>query len=439
MAIRLLLTTMLSTSRSSMSNLAQEQEVPATDPVARYVSWVLMRICLVTAFPPSTQRLNEYGLQLAEQLRNRNTDFVVLADEYEPRLPELAGFRVDRCWRFNDVGTPFRLISSARKHKADVIWFNLVYSTFGDKAVAAFVGLMAPVLLRIAGFRTHITLHHLMENVELRHADIRFPRLYLYAGSLATRFLLMAHQVSVLTEQYRRVLVKRYKANNINVRRHGILGSLPVAPDFSLREDEFRILAFGKFGRYKRLEPMIDAFQLVRREVPRTKLVIAGQDHPNRPGYMAGLAEQYRGDAGVEFLGYVPESELPGVFGRCNVAVLPYSSSGGPSGVAHQAAQFGLPLVGSDIEDVRIIAGEENLALDFYRADDVQDMAAKLIALAKDPARERRMADQNYQAAQAMTMTHIVGEYLADFAAVTSDGAPQATIALTEEEPRAAA
>ncbi len=398
-----------------------------------------MRICLVTAFPPSTQRLNEYGLHLAEQLRSKNTDFVVLADQYEPRQPELPGFRVDRCWSFNDLRTPFRLISVARKHRADVVWFNLVYSTFGDDPLAAFVGLMAPVLLRIAGFRTHVTLHHLMENVELRHADIRFPRLYLWAGSIATRYLLMAHQVSTLTEQYRRVLMDRYHAPNINVRRHGILGAQPVPPDFSLRASEFRILAFGKFGRYKRLEPMIDAFQLVRREVPNAKLVIAGQDHPNRPGYMAGLAEKYRGDDAMEFLGYVPEADLPRVFGRCNVAVLPYSSSGGPSGVAHQAAQFGLPLVGSDIEDVRIIAREEDLALDFYRPDDVNDLASKLIALANDPARERRMAEQNYRAALAMTMPHIVGQYLADFAAKRTDDMPNHAIVVPEEEPRAAA
>ena len=396
-----------------------------------------MRICLVTAFPPSTQRLNEYGLHLAEQLRRKGCDFVVLADQYTPTQPELPGFRVDRCWRFNDIATPWRLIQAARRCNADVVWFNLVYSTFGDNPLAAFIGLMAPVLLRIAGFRTHVTLHHLMENVELRHADIRFPRLYLWAGSVATRFLLLAHQVSTLTEHYRRVLVERYKAPNINVRRHGILGAEPVAPDFSLRADAFRILAFGKFGRYKRLEPMIESFQLVRRQVPNAKLVIAGQDHPNRPGYMAGLAEKHRGDSSMEFLGYVAEEDLPRVFGRCNVAVLPYSSSGGPSGVAHQAAQFGLPLIGSDIDDVRIIAAEENLALDFYRPDDVNDLAAKLIALANDPARERRMAEHNYRAAQAMTMPHIVAQYLSDFAAASTGDDVATPIALPAEEPQA--
>ena len=399
-----------------------------------------MRIALVTAFPPGTQRLNEYGLHLAEQLRHKRCNFILLADQFEPSQPELAGFPVDRCWRFNDIATPYRILQAARKHKADLVWFNLVYSTFGDGALAAFVGLLTPLLLRIAGFKTHVTLHHLMENVELRHADIRFPRLYLWGGSIVTRFLLQAHKVSVLTESYRRVLMDRYKAPNITVRRHGILGAKPQAPDLDARRGQFRILAFGKFGRYKRLEPMIEAFQLVRREVPNATLVIAGQDHPNRPGYMQSLAEQHKGDPGMEFLGYIPEPELPSVFGGCNVAVLPYSSSGGPSGVAHQAAQFGLPIVASDIEDVRIIAEEENLAVDYYRPDDVRHMAATLVKLANDPARQNRMAEQNYRAALAMTMPHIVAQYLSDFAATASEEMPEeAALPLPEEEPRAAA
>jgi glycosyltransferase involved in cell wall biosynthesis len=155
---------------------------------------------------------------------------------------------------------------------------------------------------------------------------------------------------------------------------------------------------------------------------------------------MQSLARQHEGDAGMEFLGYVAEADLPRVFGGCNVAVLPYSSSGGPSGVAHQAAQFGLPIVASYIEDVRIIAQEENLAVDYYRPDDVRDLAATLVNLAGDPARQRRMAEQNYRAALEMTMPHIVSQYLSDLAAITSEEQPQqSAVPLPDEEPRAAA
>ena len=376
-----------------------------------------MRICLVTAFPPSTQRINEYGFHLATQAREQRAHLIVLADEYQPRQPELDGFEVRRCWAFNSLATPFRILAAARELKPDVVWFNLVYSTFGDQPLAAFLGLCTPLLLRLCGFRTHVTLHHLMENVELRHADIRFPGLYRKAGSLATRVLLKAHKVSVLLEQYRAALMERYGAANINVHRHGILGAMPQPPDFSQRQDKdaFRVLAFGKFGRYKRLEVMLDAWPEVRRQVPAAKLVIAGQDHPNRAGYMAHLAEQHQDDSSIEFLGYLPEDKIGEVFSRCNVAVLPYSSSGGPSGVAHQAAQFGLPLIGSRIGDIVNVCTEEGLAIEYFRTDDALDLAEKIVALARDPQRERRMAEQNYAAALAMTMPKIVEQYLSDF------------------------
>ncbi len=397
-----------------------------------------MRICLVTAFPPSTQRINEYGLHLATQARNRHAEVIVLADQYSPRLPELDGFQVRRCWGFNSLATPWRLLAAARELKPDVVWFNLVYSTFGDQPLAAFVGLCAPLLLRLCGFRTHVTLHHLMENVELRHADIRFPGLYLWAGTLATRALLKAHKVSVLLEMYRDTLMKRYGATNINVHRHGILGALPGPPDFAQREDEFRVLAFGKFGRYKRLEVMLDAWPAVRQQVPNARLIVAGQDHPNRVGYMAGLARQHQHDPSIQFLGYLPEDGIGGVFSRCSVAVLPYSSSGGPSGVAHQAAQYGLPLIGSSIGDIVNVCTEENLAIDYYRTDDSLDLARKLVALARDPERRRRMAEQNYAAAMAMTMPAIVAQYLADFDKGEKEMIEQPYAALPEDK-RAAA
>ncbi len=393
-----------------------------------------MRICLVTAFPPSTQRINEYGWHLAVHAKE-HCELIVLADEYQPRLPELDGFEVRRAWGWNDVTNPLRLLKAARELQPDVVWFNLVYSTFGDQPVAAFLGLCAPLLLRLAGFRTHVTLHHLMENVELRHADIRFPKLYLWAGTFATRMLLRAHRVTVLLDQYKQALEKRYRATNIKVHRHGILGSMPEPPDFRLRQDAFCVLAFGKFGRYKRLEVMLDAWPTVRQHVPNARLVIAGQDHPNRLGYMAGLAEEHKDDPSIEFLGYVPEDQIGAVFSPCNVAVLPYSSSGGPSGVAHQAAQFGLPLIGSRIADIVSVCSEERMAIDYYRTDDAADLAEKIIALARDPARERRMAEQNYAAALAMTMPNIVRQYIADFQ--ESIAAPQAAPAASELPPAA--
>jgi glycosyltransferase involved in cell wall biosynthesis len=153
---------------------------------------------------------------------------------------------------------------------------------------------------------------------------------------------------------------------------------------------------------------------------------------------MAALAEQFRGDPRIEFLGYVPEESIAALFQRCNVAVLPYSSSGGPSGVAHMAAQFGLPLIAPPIADIINVTSEEGLAVEYYSTDDTADLADKIIALARDPERQRQMAEQNYNAALAMTMPYIVQQYLMGFN-VSSEAGFQPCIPSLPEDPRAAA
>ena len=374
-----------------------------------------MRIALVSAFPPSRHHLSEYGFHLADELRRQGLEFTILGDEHGADEPELPGFVVRRCWRVGDVGNVSRILSAVRENKPDVVWFNLVYSTFGANPLAAFAGLCTPALTRAAGFRTHVTLHHLMDVCNLRHADIAFPRLYRFAGSIATRLLLRADSVSVLLERYRRLLEQRYGAINIGVRPHGTLGT-PNPPDPALRpQNEFRILALGKWGRYKRLETLLEALPEVLRAVPHATLLIAGCDHPNRPGYVADLKQKWGAHPRIKFIGYLDEDQFDDVFRSAHVAVLPYLSSGGPSGVAHIAARFALPIIGTNIDDLVRLADEEGLALDTYDPQSPAELASRLIELARDPARQARMSEQNYGVALNTTMSRIVTSYVAEF------------------------
>src|ERR1035437_4847235 len=103
-----------------------------------------------------------------------------------------------------------RLLRAVQDIKPDVVWFNLLFSTFGNNPVAAFAGLTVPALMRLSGYYTHVTLHHLMDNINLKDAGVRFPRMYRVAGNVATHVLLMANSVSVLLHEYRRTLIERY-------------------------------------------------------------------------------------------------------------------------------------------------------------------------------------------------------------------------------------
>jgi glycosyltransferase involved in cell wall biosynthesis len=376
-----------------------------------------MKICLVTSFPPSRDALNEYGFHIASELqRIPGIELTVLGDEYSPVQQELEGFSVNRCWKFNSLSNPLRLMRAIQQHKPDVVWFNLGFASFGGTPPSAFFGITIPALARMAGFYTHVTLHQLMETVNLEDAGIRFPLLYKWGGVLATHVVLFANSVSVMLPAYRSVLVEKYGRGSVYVRRHGIFSARPEYPDFASRGNpEHRILAFGKWGTYKRLEPMVDAFKEVACQIPNARLVIAGTDHPKTPGYLKSIREKLASRSDVIFTGYVAEEDIAKLFQSSSMAVLPYTSSAGSSGIAHLACTYGVPIVASDIPDFRRLAEEEGLAIDFFPTGKIEELAQHLIDLLQNRERQIEMAMQNVSAALRMSMPEIIRQYLRTF------------------------
>jgi glycosyltransferase involved in cell wall biosynthesis len=376
-----------------------------------------MKICLVTAFPPSREALNEYGFHIARELQViPELDVTIMADDYPGDEPELEGFSVVRCWRFNSLQNPARLLRAIRKVQPDVVWFNLGFASFGGKPLPAFVGIGTPALVRMAGFYTHITLHQLMETVDLKDAGIRFPRIYKSAGFLATQLVLFANSVSVLLPAYRSIIREKYRRGSVYVRQHGILSGRPEYPDFAKRGNPVhRILALGKWGTYKRLEPLLEAFETVCAKVPNVELVIAGTDHPKAPGYLASVEAACGTRPKIRFAGYIGEDKIGELFQSTSIAVMPYTSSAGSSGVAHLACAYGVPIVASDIQDFRQLANEEGLAIQFFETGNVESLANSLIEVLENPERQPEMAIQNFSAALRMSMPEVIRQYLRTF------------------------
>jgi glycosyltransferase involved in cell wall biosynthesis len=390
-----------------------------------------MRICLVATFPPSGRQLNEYAFHIARELRScPGVELFILADElsaYEfatdenghpiraDRQPELPGFNVVRCWKFASVGTPARLLRAIQKLKPDVVWFNLVFSSFAtpENPVAAFAGLSAPALTRAAGFYTHITLHHIIEHVDFAAAGIRRERLFRVGTELATRALLKANSVSVLLPHYHRTLLTKYGARNVLLGTHGTFATSPTPPDFSRRGNpDQRILAIGHWGTYKRLETLMKAFPLVLAQAPRARLVIAGANHHTRAGYWESVRAAQPSHLPIEFRGYVPEEAIPDLYRTASAVVMPYDSATGSSGPAHQACEYGVPIVCADIPDFREMAAEEEMAILFHNIGDADNLAGQLSSILRSPELERRMAEHNYAAGVDMTLSSVVNRYL---------------------------
>jgi glycosyltransferase involved in cell wall biosynthesis len=390
-----------------------------------------MRICLVATFPPSGRQLNEYAFHIARELqRNDEVELIILADELDDydfatdgngkatkanQLSELPGFNVIRCWKFGGLATPVRLLNAIRQLKPDVVWYNLVFSSFAtpENPVAAFAGLSAPALTRAAGFFTHITLHHVIEHVDFSAAGVRREKLFRVGTNLATKALLRAHSVSVLLPGYRHTLVSKYSARNVLLGTHGTFASIPSPPDFSKRGNpHHRILAIGHWGTYKRLETLMEAFPKVLEKVPNARLVVAGANHHTKAGYWESIRDAQPAELPIEFRGYVPEEDIPELFQTSSIVVMPYDSATGSSGPAHQACEYGVPIVCADIEDLRGMATGEGMAVRFHKKGDAGDLAKQLIDILQSPELQCQMAEHNFEAGVEMTMTSVVKNYL---------------------------
>ncbi len=390
-----------------------------------------MKICLVTTFPPSGRQLNEYAFHIARELqRNPEIHLTILADELSDykfatdangnvlnaqQQPELQGFNVIRCWKFGSLSTPLRLLNAIRKLKPDVVWFNLIFSSFGtpDTPVAAFAGLSAPVLARIYGCYTHITLHNIIEHVDFAAAGVSRGRIMRIGTDVATRVILLANSVSVLLSGYRRTLMAKYSAKNILLWTHGTFAPAPNPPDYGKRGNpELRILAIGHWGTYKRLETLMEAFPHILKKIPNARLIVAGANHHTKIGYWESIRAAQPKDLPIEFRGYVAEEDIPDLFQTTAVLVLPYDSATGSSGPAHQACEYGLPIVCADIQDLREMAEDEGMAVMFYKTGDSSDLAKQLISILQSADLQRSMAEHNFSAGVEMTMDKVVSKYI---------------------------
>ncbi|MES2221022.1 MAG: glycosyltransferase [Acidobacteriota bacterium] len=114
----------------------------------------------------------------------------------------------------------------------------------------------------------------------------------------------------------------------------------------------------------------------------------------------------------IDFLGYVAEEDIPELFSSTSILVLPYDSATGSSGPAHQACEYGVPIVSADIADLREMVTDENMAVSFFAKGDSGHLARELTTILQSPDLQRSMAEHNFAAGVQMTMGNVVRSYL---------------------------
>jgi glycosyltransferase involved in cell wall biosynthesis len=321
-----------------------------------------LKICFISSYPPNRARLSEYAKQLVTELANRPNinKLNVLTDQtstLEGKFRENPKINLMRVWKQDNLLSIFGIMIQILKLKPDVVHFNIGFQIFGRSRLSNFAGLSLVFLCRLCGFKVIVLQHNLGELVDLKKVNVK-PNFVNKAGIVvATRFILSASRVVVMVKSYAEFLRKRYHNKRVLFFPHGSLGYGCVSID----PEEKVILMFGHMGPSKGLPIILSAFKKITKERGDIKLVIAGDNHPNYPGYLDKFIKN--APSKVVFRGYVPEEDLYEVFGMADVVVMPYLVALGTSGVFHLACGFGKPVVSSDLPEIRELLADEAAAL----------------------------------------------------------------------------
>lgn len=385
-----------------------------------------MKLAIVTAYPPSKVTLNEYAYHLVKQFRQKEdvTELILLTDRTEGKkdlefTEDGCKITVKECWSFNSYKNLFSVTKAINHTQPDAVLFNLQFMKFGDKKIAAALGLMLPLVCKLKKIPNIVLLHNILEEVDLGSAGFTsnklMQKIYGFIGTSLTKLILKADVVAVTMQKYVEILELKYLKTNVKLIPHGTF-EIPEEPDYTLPSGPLKIMTFGKFGTYKKVEGMIEAVALVRE---RTNLglevVIAGTDNPNVPGYLAKVQEDYKHIPNVRYTGYVEEDEVPTLFNESAVVVFPYTSTTGSSGVLHQAGSYGKAVVMPDLGDLALLIQDEGYRGEFFEPTSVESLANAIEAIVINERYRLELARTNYKAATAHPMSQIADMYLEEF------------------------
>jgi glycosyltransferase involved in cell wall biosynthesis len=390
-----------------------------------------MKIAIVTAFPPSKVTLTEYGYHLVKHFAQKDeiSEIVLITDHTEE--DKQLDFETNNCkitvrdsWNFNSYKNVFSIYNTINKEKPDAILFNLQFMKFGDKKIPAALGLLLPMIFKMKRIPTIVLLHNILEQVDLASAGFAknkwLQKAYNFIGTSLTKLILKADLVAVTIGKYVDVLEEKYNANNVVLIPHGAFET-PPEPSYELPKGAKKVMTFGKFGTYKKVEIMIEAVEEIRKRTNEDiEIVIAGTDSPNTPGYLESVKKQYSNVPNITFTGYVEESDVPVIFNESSVVVFPYTSTTGSSGVLHQAGSYGKAVVLPDLGDLSLLVKEEGYRGAFFNPTEVDSLADAIQDIITNNEYRIALGKSNYKAACSLPMEAITDMYLEHFAAISA-------------------
>ena len=353
-----------------------------------------MHLAIVSPFPPAITGIGQYGYYVTRALAQSGSfsRITVLAgSSSDGETPNHLGSTViDYCWQPGSMSSRQAILSRLKSLRPDLVWFNLGASIFGKSPWSNVSGSLTPFFARRIGFPTVVTLHELVEFADLRTLNAPGGPFAQIGARLLTNIATHADVICLTMRQYKSLLSTRQLECTY----------IPIGayhePELLEESNSQELLFFTTLAPFKGLELLLESFIKLQKAYPHLKLKIAGAEHARFPHYARRLKDRFDRMSGIVWLGQVPEERVINLFRESQIVVVPYQASTGSSSVLYQAATWGRSIVASDLREIRTLADEGNLQVEFFKTGSTDSLSDAIQSLLNSSQKRRQQTQHNF-------------------------------------------
>ena len=190
-----------------------------------------------------------------------------------------------------------------------------------------------------------------------------------------------------------------------------------ILKKYDIRKNDIFILFSGRLDAIKGLRYLAKSFKMILEEVPKCRLVIAGNG-----SYDEVISCCRESSSKVNYLGFIPIDDLAVLYNNATIGVIP-SLEEQCSYVALEMMHFGLPVVASNIGGLKeiFISGENAILVDMVSDTDsefglspsIDQLTQGIVTLLTNPRLRKRFARNSKQrAASEFSLSNMVNKYI---------------------------
>jgi glycosyltransferase involved in cell wall biosynthesis len=356
------------------------------------------RIAVFGSFYPEFARAGSSTTGLVTLLtRSEKVKSVLVFGPTHSRLPpalDSSKLRVVRNWDFDRPVSLVRALIDmlGARNSVDIFCFNIYPTSFGRSNVANGVGLAIPPILALLTRKPVITyLHNIVETQDIKTLGYTPSTLSLVAARLLEWAILRYTTAVVPLESQSERILELFNLNVPNVLIPYVEAVYSLVANYNtirFKSDQGwrsnskrkKVLLFGFWGPQKDLFRTFQALSLVAARGQDFSVTIVGKTNPNFPGYESiweKTGEAPRKDL-FQRVDYVREDEVLPLFMNHDMVILPYSSSGGYSGVMNIAAASRVRVVAYDLPQLRETAETVGADVHWVHPGETEELATAI-------------------------------------------------------------